>query len=193
MSSEPAAAEPRQRGRAALPWVVTATLLGGAAAAVALTGGFGRTAPAFIGSEYAVDDAISTRLWDVAVEGAEVSHKDGTVLVHIVATNKQHESDFDLTTNMLVVRMADRTAMWRSSCYPAGRSTFGPDVPTRAVCEFSYERNEVPAPATADSMDIQVVVCDQSMTDALLHAPTPQAGEPVGWVSVRATAVVEEP
>ncbi|RMB61839.1 hypothetical protein EAX62_04330 [Tessaracoccus antarcticus] len=176
-----------------MPWVVTITLLVCALAAIALTGGFGRNAAAFVGSEYDTDATISTRLWDVSVEGAEMSHEDGTVRVHIVATNKQLDSARDLTTNMLVVILPDDTAMWRSSCFPVDRSSFGPEVPTRAVCEFDYERNDVPAPAVAETMDVRVVVCDQTMTDALIHVPTPEAGEPVGWVGVTATAVVDQP
>lgn len=162
-------------------------------ATIVSTGGFGRTTPAYIGSEYAVDAPIRTWLWDVAVEGAEVSGDTGEVLVHVVATNKQPLDQADLTTNMLVIRLPDGTAMWRSSCYPVMRSGFGPDLSTRAVCAFGYERNDVPRPSDAEAMDIQVVVCDQTLTDALLHAPTPQSGEPVGWVGVRATPVVEEP
>lgn len=176
-----------------LPWAVSLAVLGGIAAAIALTGGFGTTAPPFLGSEYATTEVISTRLWDVAVEDAEVSYEDGIVFVTLVATNLQRDSAPGLTTGMLVVLLLDGTAMRRSYCLPVDRSSFDPDIATRAVCQLGFEPNDVPAPAPSAAMDIQVVVTDQDMTDALLHNPVPQAGVPVGWVALRATAVVEEP
>ena len=193
MPTDLAAATRPSRGRAALPWAASVAVLGGTAAAIALTGGFGTTAPAFLGSESAVGEQISTRLWDVSVEGAEMSSEDGKVLVSINATNRQHDSALGLTTNMLVVLLPGGGAMWRSYCNPVDRSSFGPDLATHAVCEFSYDQNDVGPPEASEAMDIRVVVTDQSMTDALLHVPTPEAGEPVGWVPLLATAVVEEP
>ena len=173
-----------------LPWVATLALVGAIIAAVALTGGFGRSMPAFVGSPYPVGKPIETRLWDVTVERAEVLNKSGLVLVHILATNKQRISEWDLTPQMLVVLLPNGRAMTLSSCIKEERSAFGPDVQTRAECQFSFEQNEVPAPNAVGLMDIRVVVCDQSMTDALLVASTPQAGEPVGWVGLQ--AIVDE-
>ncbi len=158
------------------------------------TGGFGTDAKPFLGSRVQSGERVTTRFWDVVVHDAEVSESKGEIRVAITATNKQRRTALDLTTNMLVIRLPDGTPMLRSSCTSLRAYRFGPLIPAYAECVFSFEGNELlPAEVPeAGPFDIEFIVLDQEMSNNLVTAPEPQAGEPAGWLPMTVLVAVEE-
>lgn len=178
--------------RAATVWLVLAAFVGGAVLVLWVAGGFATDARPLLGRQMEVGEFASTRFWDVAVLGAEVSPDVGEVFVGITAVNKQRESALQLTDFMLAVRLPSGKVLLRSSCQSLRGDRFSPRVPTDALCSFRYERNELsdadfPAPGP---LDIEVVVFEQRMSDGLLENPRPEVSAPIAWVPVHAQVVV---
>lgn len=180
--------------RTATVWAVVAALLVGAVVAIWAAGGFSTNARPFLGSRVEPGEFASTRFWDVAVYGAEVSHDRGEIEVALTVVNKQRQTADGLTDFMLAVRLPDGRSMLRSSCITERGFHFAPLIPANTLCTFGYESNEVPRSSIPGPgpVDIEVVVFDQQMSDALLENSRPEVGEPAAWFPVQATVALED-
>lgn len=181
--------QPLRRDRLHHPAVAVAGILlvlGVLVATVWSRGGFGTDAAPYLGTRVETGDVVSTRWWDVTVHDGWLDVERAEIHISITATNKQPRTDFDLTTNMLVLRLPSGEPMLRSTCTSERGSRFGPFVPAAAVCVFGYETNETPQQAIPDdgSFEVEVIVLDQKWSDDLLTDPRPVAGEPAGWMPV---------
>ncbi|MGV8847325.1 hypothetical protein [Tessaracoccus sp.] len=196
MTSEEIAHRPRRRAMPipVIAWLTVLAVVVGSVVAVWATGGFGTDAKPFLGSRVQVGDVVKTRFWDVVVHEAEVSESRGEIRVAVTATNKQRGTTLDLTHSMLVIRLPDGTPMLRSSCSSLRGYRFAPLIPADADCVFSFEGNdlvasEIPAPGP---FEIEFIVLDQEMSNNLITAPEPQAGEPAAWLPMTVRVAVEE-
>ena len=180
--------------RAATVWAVVAALAGGLTLALWATGGLATDSTPYLGERLAPGEFVSTRFWDVAVHGAEVSHAKGEILVAVTIVNKQRESAMVLTDYMLGVRLPDGTAMLQTFCLSERGLRFPPMIPADALCEFRYEANDVP-PSSIPSpgpVDIEVVILDQQLSDGLILSARPEISETAAWIPLRASVAIED-
>lgn len=160
---------------------------------IAATGGFGTKAPPFLGTHVEPGDVIETRFWDVAVHSAEVVESKGEVVVAITATNKQLDTQHDLTPNTLALRLPSGVPLFASWCTSGRALVFAPLIPADAECFFRFESSGIDAddlPARGP-FDAEVVVLDQKINDNMLEVPAPAAGEPAAWVELTVNVAVE--
>lgn len=191
---EPPVAQPRQPSglrRQATIWLVVllsvALLLG----LVWLLGGFDRRATPYMGTRLALGETAETRFWDYAVHSAQVDEYGAAIDLAITVTNKQDTSEMQLTYSSVMIRLPDAEVMTTHFCATGDRSQFGPDIPTEALCEFSYESNEISQPPEAP-FRVEVIVLDQVIHEELLTEPRPRANNAVAHFELEVMPYVEE-
>lgn len=193
--SESLEAPPRRPGglrRQAIIWLavvlVVAILLG----LVWAFGGFDRRATPYMGVRLELGETAETRFWDYAVHSAQVDEEGAAIDVAMTVTNKQAESTWELTYSTVIVRLpGDGGVLTTHFCAMGQRNQFGPDIPTEAVCEFSFESNEITEPPRAP-FPVEIVILDQEIYEELLTPPRPRASNAVAYFELEVQPYVEE-
>lgn len=179
----------RRRG---LIWLAVALGVALVTGVVWVTGGFENGARPYMGPEAATGEQVETRFWDLTVHGATINRSNGSLDVEVDVTNKLPDSTTLLTSNILMVRLGDGEVLFRNYCTITDRSSFAPQIRTRAVCQYGFEDSEVPEPGPGDAA-VTVIILDQEIYSELLEADRPRGSVAAGHIELVAVDVpVEE-
>lgn len=185
------AVDSRTLRRRALIWLSVVLGVGLVVGAIWVTGGFEHGSRPYLGPRVEPGEQIETRFWDVAVHGAVIERSRNQVVVDVEITNKLPDSTSVLTSSLIMIRTADGEILFRSYCNIDERSSFGPLIPTRALCRFDWEDSQVSAPPPGDA-EVTVMVLDQKMFNTILEGAQPRSSVPAGHVELVAADIPEE-
>lgn len=186
-----ATVDSRTLRRRALIWLSVVLGVGIVVGLIWATGGFERGARPYMGPEVEPGEWIETRFWDVAVHEVVIDRPRGEIVVDVDVTNKLPDSTVLLTSNLIMIRIADGEVLFSSYCSITERSSFGPLIPTNARCRFGWEASDVPEPPPGDA-EVSVMVLDQKMFNAILEGAQPRSSVPAGHVEFVAVDIPEE-